>query len=59
MGTKDGEAYQAYLKGRFYSKDWMPGHLRAAAEFFNKAIARDSNYAGAYAGLADAFMAQV
>ena len=22
VGTKDGEAYQAYLKGRFYSEDW-------------------------------------
>jgi Tfp pilus assembly protein PilF len=59
VGTRDGEAYKSYLKGRFYSEDWMPENLRAAADFFSKAIARDPNYAAAHAGLADVYMAQV
>jgi len=54
VGTKDAEAYQFYLKGRYRFERWKPEDLEAAAEFFDKAIARDPNYAAAYAGLADA-----
>ena len=54
VGTRDAEAYQLYLKGRYYLEKWTPEDLKAAAEFFDKAIARDPNYAAAYAGLADA-----
>jgi serine/threonine protein kinase len=52
-GTKDAEAYQSYLKGRYRFEKYTKDDLTAAAEFFDKAIARDSNYAAAYAGLAD------
>ena len=53
-GTKDAEAYRLYLKGRhYYEKTWTPDDLKAAAEFFGKAVAQDSGYAAAYAGLAD------
>jgi len=48
------EAYEAYLKGRYY---WIrrsrEGH-RKAAQCFEQAIAEDPGYAAAYAGLADA-----
>jgi DNA-binding winged helix-turn-helix (wHTH) protein/TolB-like protein/tetratricopeptide (TPR) repeat protein len=57
VGTKDDEAYRFYLKGRYYV-DWSAVNLSVAAEFFNKAIARDPNYAAAYAGLADVYSTQ-
>jgi eukaryotic-like serine/threonine-protein kinase len=59
VGTKDAEAYRLYLKGRhYYEKTWTPDDLKAAAEFFDKAVAEDSGYAAAYAGLADVYAIQ-
>jgi eukaryotic-like serine/threonine-protein kinase len=59
VGTKDAEAYRLYLKGRhYYEKTWTPEDLKAAAEFFDKAVAQDSGYAAAYAGLADVYSIQ-
>ena len=59
IGTKDAEAYQFYLKGRhYYEKTWTSPDLSAAAEFFGKAVAKDSGYAAAYAGLADVYAIQ-
>jgi serine/threonine protein kinase/Tfp pilus assembly protein PilF len=59
VGTTDTEAYRLYLKGRYYyEKAWTPENLQAAAEFFEKAIAKDSNYAACYAGLADVYAVQ-
>jgi eukaryotic-like serine/threonine-protein kinase len=52
--TKDAGAYQFYLRGRDRLESWTPEDLNAAAEFFEKAVAVDPNYAAAYAGLADA-----
>jgi TolB-like protein/Tfp pilus assembly protein PilF len=53
--TYNSEAYQLYLRGRYFwnkfSKEWV---LRAI-EDFKQAIAIDSNYALAYCGLADAY----
>jgi TolB-like protein/Tfp pilus assembly protein PilF len=52
--TVDPEAYEAYLKGRHYwnqrSRDGFP----KAVEYLHRAITKDSAYAPAYAGLADA-----
>jgi Tfp pilus assembly protein PilF len=48
-------AYQFYLRGRDRLESWTPEDLNAAAEFFEKAVAVDPNYAAAYAGLADAY----
>src|SRR5437868_803110 len=57
--TKDAEAYRLYLRGRqYYAKTWTPESLKAAAEFFDKAVAKDSGYAAAYAGLADVYAIQ-
>jgi serine/threonine protein kinase/tetratricopeptide (TPR) repeat protein len=58
IGTKDAEAYQSYLKGRYRFEKMAPEDFKAAAEFFNQAIARDPNYAAAYAGLADVYANQ-
>ena len=59
VGTKDAEAYRLYFKGRqYYAKTWTPESLKAAAEFFDKAVAKDSGYAAAYAGLADVYAIQ-
>ncbi len=59
VGTKDAEAYRLYLKGRhYYEQTWTLEDLKAAAEFFDKAVARDSGYAAAYAGLADVYAIQ-
>jgi serine/threonine protein kinase/tetratricopeptide (TPR) repeat protein len=56
IGTKDAEAYRLYLKGRhYYEAAWTPESLKAAAEFFDEATAKDSSYAAAYAGLADVY----
>jgi len=53
--TANPEAYQLYLKGRFYWNKRTPDNFRKAIDYFNKAIALDPNYALAYVGLADAY----
>src|ERR1700674_2205509 len=58
VGTNDAEAYRLYLKGRYHYEKWTPEDLMAAAEFFDKAVARDPSYAAAYAGLADVHATQ-
>ena len=50
--TKDPEAYQLYLKGRFYWEKRTPESLEKSRDYFNQAIEKDPNYARAYAGLA-------
>ncbi|MGB9120640.1 MAG: tetratricopeptide repeat protein [Candidatus Angelobacter sp.] len=53
--TASYEAYDLYLKGRyFWNKRTRPG-FRQAASYFQQAIAKDPGYASAYAGLADTF----
>ena len=53
--TADPEAYQLYLKGRFYWNKRTVADLRKAIGYFQQAIERDPNYALAYSGLADAY----
>jgi len=52
-GTNDPEAYQLYLKGRFYWEKRTQESLDKARDYFNQAIEKDPNYALAYLGLAD------
>jgi eukaryotic-like serine/threonine-protein kinase len=52
-GTNDPEAYQLYLKGRFYWEKRTQDSLEKSKEFFNQAIEKDPNYALAYVGLAE------
>jgi eukaryotic-like serine/threonine-protein kinase len=58
VGTNDAEAYQSYLKGRYRFEKYTGEDFKAAAEFFDKAIASDPTYAAAYAGLADVYANQ-
>ena len=52
-GTSDPEAYQLYLKGRYYWEKRTTESLDKAKDYFNQAIEKDPNYALAYVGLAD------
>jgi serine/threonine protein kinase/tetratricopeptide (TPR) repeat protein len=54
-GTKNLEAYQLYLKGRFHWTKRTPDGSRKAIEYFHEAIDKDPAYALAYTGLADAY----
>src|SRR5262249_25160292 len=53
--TEDLEAYQLYLRGRYYWERRYPGFFQHALQCFESAIARDASYALAYAGLADVY----
>jgi eukaryotic-like serine/threonine-protein kinase len=53
--TENSEAYGLYLKGRYeWNKQTLDG-MQTGIEFFQQAIKKDSRYALAYAGLADAY----
>jgi TolB-like protein/Flp pilus assembly protein TadD len=54
--TESTEAYQLYLKGRFFWNKRTGQNLNKAADYFNQAIAADQRYALAYVGLADAYV---
>jgi len=53
--TENSDAYQLYLQGLHYSYKLNEEGSREAIDYFNKAVAKDPNYALAYAGLADAY----
>jgi serine/threonine protein kinase/Tfp pilus assembly protein PilF len=53
--TKNSEAYQLYLKGRFYWNQRTRENLLRSIDSFHQAIALDPNYALAYTGLANAY----
>jgi TolB-like protein/Tfp pilus assembly protein PilF len=53
--TTNPEAYELYLKGRFFWNKRTADDLRKAIDYFNQAIEKDPNYALAYAGLADSY----
>jgi len=53
--TENLEAYDLYLKGRYFWNKRLPDKLKKGIELFNEAIGKDSNYALAYAGLADSY----
>src|SRR5438093_4160969 len=53
--TANPEAYQLYLKGRFYWNKRTVESLKKSIEYFNQAIEKDPSYALAYSGLADAY----
>ncbi len=53
--TENTEAYQLYLKGRYYWNKRTGEGFRKAIRQFQQAISKDPNYALAYAGLADCY----
>ncbi|MEO6333944.1 MAG: tetratricopeptide repeat protein [Pyrinomonadaceae bacterium] len=54
--TANPEAYQLYLKGRFYWNKRTAESLKQAVGFFSQAIEKDPNYALAYSGLAESYV---
>jgi serine/threonine protein kinase len=54
--TTNPEAYQLYLKGKFYWNKRTGEALKQAAEFYQQAIEKDPNYALAYSGLAETYV---
>ncbi len=53
--TENFEAYTSYLKGRFFWNKRTVEGLKKGIAYFEQAIAQDSAYALAYAGLADSY----
>jgi tetratricopeptide (TPR) repeat protein len=53
--TSNPEAYQAYIRGRYYWNKRTAENLRKAIEQFQQAADKDPNYALAYVGLADCY----
>jgi TolB-like protein/DNA-binding winged helix-turn-helix (wHTH) protein/tetratricopeptide (TPR) repeat protein len=53
--TVDPDAYEAYLKGRYFWNKRTGEGLRTAIDYFRRAITIDPSYAEAYAGLADSY----
>ena len=53
--TNNGDAYQAYLKGRYYWNKRTDEGFKRAIVFFQEAIDKDPNYSLAYTGLADCY----
>jgi TolB-like protein/Tfp pilus assembly protein PilF len=53
--TANPEAYEFYLKGRFFWNKRTGADLRTAIDYFNQALGKDPSYALAYAGLADSY----
>jgi len=51
--TDDMEAYDLYLKGRYFWNRRYKGGLQKGLEYFNQTIKKDPSYAPAYAGIAD------
>ncbi|CAN5879389.1 serine/threonine-protein kinase [soil metagenome] len=57
--TQDLEAYDLYLKGRFAWNQRSAAALPEAVRYLEQAVARDSGFARAWAGLADAYILSV
>jgi eukaryotic-like serine/threonine-protein kinase len=49
------DAYEAYLKGRYYWNQRTPSALKTGLQYFQQAIEKDQNYAPAYSGVADSY----
>ncbi len=55
QGTTDREAYELYLRGRYFWNRRTREGFERAADFFQQAIGRDSAFARPWAGLADSY----
>src|SRR5205085_2510279 len=54
--TDNPEAYQLYLRGRYYWNQGTIAGFKKAIEYFQRATATDPKYALAHAGLADSYL---
>jgi adenylate cyclase len=50
------EAYDAYLRGRYFFNGWTEEGINKALDQYALAIKADPNFAPAYAGIADAYL---
>jgi serine/threonine protein kinase/tetratricopeptide (TPR) repeat protein len=57
--TSDSEAYQDYLRGRFYWDKRTAEGMNRSIECFEQAIEKDPSYAMAYVGAADSYITMV
>jgi TolB-like protein/DNA-binding winged helix-turn-helix (wHTH) protein/Tfp pilus assembly protein PilF len=55
--TRHADAYDLYLRGRYYWNQFTPPTTREAIKYFERATVLDPNYALAWSGLADAYVA--
>ncbi len=55
-GTSSPEAYDAYLEGHFHWNKRTESDMRKGIEFFEQSLAHDSQFAQAWAGLADCYL---
>jgi serine/threonine protein kinase/tetratricopeptide (TPR) repeat protein len=55
QNTENAQAYQLYLRGRYFWNKRTKEGLNKGVEYFQQAIELDPNYALAYAGLADSY----
>lgn len=55
MRTTNPDAYDLYLKGRYYWNQRTPPGMKQSIGYFQQAIARDPEFALAFAGLAEAY----
>lgn len=53
--TENSEAYQLYLKGRFFWNKRTVEGLKKGISYFNQAVEKDPSYALAFVGLADSY----
>ena len=53
--TANAEAYQLYMKGRFFMLKATKSNHERSISYFRQAIELDPNYALAYAGISDAY----
>jgi TolB-like protein/DNA-binding winged helix-turn-helix (wHTH) protein/Flp pilus assembly protein TadD len=54
--TSNAEAYEDYLRGRYLWNKRTKGGMNKGIEYFQRAIAKDPNYALAYDGVADCYI---
>jgi TolB-like protein/Tfp pilus assembly protein PilF len=54
-GNASSQAYELYLKGRYFWNKRTEEALNKGADYFNRAIEEDPGYARAHAGLADCY----
>jgi TolB-like protein len=55
QGTQSADAYQLYVKGRYYWNKRTNADIKTAISYFNQALEKDPNYALAYSGIGDAY----
>src|SRR4029079_18471190 len=54
--TEDPEAYDLYLRGRFFLNKRSPDSIQKGRLLFADAVAKDPNFALGHAGIADSYI---